>query len=260
MVKIRNRQPRPRVNLNDRNGVKIITSHKAMRWSEFCAPKGLDKYESSRQYGGLNSWRTRKPQAPSREWLATAERRTYRYIYSVPARPEGRRIDDEQQEPALNGDPLNQKQRDKAQPSVRCKLLWGNDHRKNNKNTLRCEELQKMAVLVSYKEEAGKEATLEEERKNGDRHLVLHTCRCGRAGHAITLPQIEPDTDLDADERTPTTRVDERMRDWLGWPQRCGTVSRGPGGGDFGGQTVSETGWRRCSYGWGAREGAISIG
>jgi hypothetical protein len=61
---------------------------------------------------------------------------------------------------------------------------------------------------------------------------------------------------------TPTTKVwIRRRRDWLGWPQRCGTVSRGPGRGDFGetgGQARQEG--EGLVMGWGGREGAISIG
>ncbi|KAJ7861471.1 hypothetical protein B0H13DRAFT_2568099 [Mycena leptocephala] len=66
---------------------------------------------------------------------------------------------------------------------------------------------------------------------------------CDELGSAITLPKMR------------------RRRDWLGWPQRCGAVSRGPGGDDFGGaggQARQEG--DGAVMGGGARDGAISIG
>jgi hypothetical protein len=81
-------------------------------------------------------------------------------------------------------------------------------------------------------------------------------------GSAVALPKVKPDANLDTNEAdTDNEGVDEAKERLVGWPQRCGTVSRGPGRGDFGGaggQARQEG--EGVVMGWGAREGAISIG
>ncbi|KAJ7806174.1 hypothetical protein B0H13DRAFT_1929758 [Mycena leptocephala] len=200
------------------------SSHKAMRQSEFCTPGGLDG-EMQPMLAHIHGWMALE--SPSGEWLTRAERKTYDR-YQAPRRGEisGQRADASRtnsKSPALNGDPLNQKQRDKAQSSVRF-----------------------------TKRKPARSATLEEERKNGDQHVGLarrlrsphigsgdngpretssfpQICRrrtgwqrhrhggrtrrragADERGSAITLPKVKPDAELDADEAdTDNEGVDE---------------------------------------------------
>ncbi|KAJ7861468.1 hypothetical protein B0H13DRAFT_1900490 [Mycena leptocephala] len=123
------------------------SSHKATKQNEFYTQEDLTGMKVCAQDVDLNSWTSincvyecgwmtleygyargdkciwteyKKTSSPSGEWLVTAERKTYRYVYSVPARPEGRRIEDDSnlaqrkpvnsKNPSLNRDLMNQKQ------------------------------------------------------------------------------------------------------------------------------------------------------
>ncbi|KAJ7806177.1 hypothetical protein B0H13DRAFT_2486632 [Mycena leptocephala] len=297
------------------------SSHKAMRQSEFCTPGGLDGYESlhttltcldsgigdqpMRPAFRTDGWmalecayaadigvynKYEKPQAPSENgWRGQSGRHTTAIRCRVPARPVGRgqtrrgRTARAQRD----GDPLNQKQRDKAQPSVRFRgsrqraRLWkkkgkteinmlvlhvGWDRRTSGAGTTVREKrplsLGYVGAALHTRALPARQAISQWQQRHRPRVALVDVPGADELGSAITLPQIKPDADLDVDEPdTDNEGTDEAKERLVGvaaavwscftraWWRR---LRRG--------RRSGETGRRRCGYGRGAREGAISIG
>ncbi|KAJ7851350.1 hypothetical protein B0H13DRAFT_1905222 [Mycena leptocephala] len=205
------------------------SSRKATRWSDGGTPGGLAGMRMGLEYTYADSGVCRSDYgeipAPSREWLATAERKTCSYFDTYKTLrtneiTDGTRVEDEQQESTVDRRSVEPK-RGKIKPSKvydsmpgeesgRATVVRKEPHRRRDYGPRNCTR-DKLEVFVSYKEQCGRgRDSARRKEKQRINMLLLGTASKRRIGRhrpreshsqMCRVPtSFEPNADADADE------------------------------------------------------------